>query len=111
MEVGIDIVSVYRIEKAIITNEKFLHKVYTENEIKYCESKKNKYQSYAARFAAKEAFAKAIGKGFKEGLSFKDIEVLNDENGKPYINYKNKKIKLSISHEKDYAIAMILLED
>ncbi len=108
MEIGVDIVSVDRIKKAIL-KDGFKEKIFTKKEIEYCELKKNKYESYAARFAAKEALSKAIGTGFRD-LKFIDIEILNDKLGKPTIKYKNFKIKLSLSHEKNYAIAMILLE-
>lgn len=110
MEIGVDIVRIKRIEEAILKNENFKYKIFTQKEIDYCEKRKNKYESYAGRFAAKEAFSKAYGKGFREGLSFLDIEILNDEYGKPYIKYLDKKIKLSISHEKEYAIATVLIE-
>ncbi|VWL85762.1 holo-ACP synthase [Oceanivirga miroungae] len=108
MQIGVDIVDVDRIKQALL-KEGFKEKVFTQKEISYCESKFNKYESYAARFAAKEAVAKALKKGFRN-ISFLDIEVLNDEYGAPYINYKDCDIKLSLSHEKTIAIAMVLIE-
>ena len=111
--VGTDIIEVERIKKAIESNEKFIETVFTEKEIKYCESKKmTKYEHYAARFAAKEAIYKAISIyiGDKYSISWKNVEIENDENGKPYVNfidiYMNiKDIDISLSHIKDYAIA------
>lgn len=108
MEVGVDIVSVERIKKAL-ENEAFKNRVFTAKEIAYCESKKNKFESYAVRFAAKEAFSKAMGTGFID-LEHKDIEILNDSNGKPSLYYKNKVYKISLSHEKEYAIACFIGE-
>ena len=80
MKIGVDIVEVTRIKNAIEKNNGFLEKVFTKKEIEYCEKRKNKYQSYAGRFSAKEDFVKAIGTGFNNEISFKDIEILNDDN-------------------------------
>ena len=74
------------------------------------EKRKNKYENYAGRFAAKEALVKALGQGFTK-YSFLDIEITNDELGKPTINFKGKKIDVSISHEKHYAVAMVIIEE
>ena len=120
---GIDIIEVDRIKKYIEKDkEKFLNKIYTENEIKYCESKNvSKYESYAGRFAAKEAIFKAISIYFKKksDISFKDVEIVNEKNGKPKIVFlsKNKEVKelikkienmdISISHLKEIAIAEV----
>ena len=91
----------------------------TEEEIKYCEShKNNKYQHYAARFAAKEAIFKAVSKllNNKFDISWKNAEIVNDENGRPYINFLNTKIiekiediDISISHCKEYAVATVVV--
>lgn len=108
MQIGIDIVEVSRIKNAL-EKPKFKENIFTEKEIQYCESKKNKFESYAGRFASKEALAKALGTGFNN-LSFLDIEILNDELGKPYIKYKDYEINLSISHEKNYAVAVVLIK-
>jgi holo-[acyl-carrier protein] synthase len=112
---GTDIIEIDRIKESIESlGEKFLRKVFTENEIKYCESKKaQKYQHYAARFAAKEAVFKAISESLtnKFLLGWCDYEILNDETGKPNvkirgINIENiENIDLSISHCKKYAVA------
>ena len=116
---GIDIIEIARIKNSIDEiGEAFIHKIYTKNEIAYCESKKNqRYQHYAARFAAKEAAFKAISKLIKNkyDISWQDIEVLNDENGRPKItifklDYTNiKNVDISISHNKENAIANVIL--
>ena len=119
--VGIDSIEVKRIKKQIDCSNKFKEKVFTAKEIEYCESKKNYAESYAARFAAKEAFLKAIGTGWSDGLQFKDIEILNDEKGRPkvYLHGKAKQIildnelnniQVSLSHLKEIASAIIILE-
>lgn len=120
---GIDIIEVDRIKKAIEdTGENFIQRVYTEQEIKYCESKsKNKYQHYAARFAVKEATFKAISTLLKDkySISWKNVETINDDNGKPEIKFisltkeleeeldKIVSIDVSISHLKEYAVASV----
>ena len=106
---GTDIIEISRIEAAINKHKEiFLNKVYTCNEVEYCEKFKNKYEHYAGRFAAKEAIIKAFSD--KYSLEFNDIEVLNKENGKPYVNILKKvdninQIDISISHCREYAIA------
>lgn len=115
---GIDIIEISRIKKSIEDlGGKFLNKVYTEEEIKYCESKKNqKYQHYAARFAAKEATFKAISEELEDKyeLCWKDYEVINDKNGRPMMKiYKIDKniesIDISLSHCKEYATANVAI--
>ena len=116
---GTDIIEIERVKFSIEdTDGKFCERVYTEKEIEYCESKKmQKYQHYAARFAAKEAVFKAISKTLngKYDITWKDIEVLNDENGRPYIKlseqFANKieDIDISISHCKEYAVANVVV--
>ena len=117
---GTDIIEIDRIKESIENlGTKFINQIYTEKEIEYCESKKNvKYQHYAARFAAKEALLKALSKLLdnKFDLSWKNAEILNDDNGKPYINFidtninnKIEDIDISISHCKLYAIANVIL--
>ena len=112
---GTDIIEISRIKKNIEENgERFLKKVFTDNEIEYCESKKNqKYQSYAARFAAKEATYKALSSHINCEYSWTDFEVLNDEKGKPHMNVKlNIKdidsLDLSLSHCHEYAVATVV---
>jgi holo-[acyl-carrier protein] synthase len=113
---GTDIVEISRIKKAIERTPTFLAKVYTEKEIEYISQKKNPYPSYAGRFAAKEAIAKAFGTGVRE-FSLLDIEILNDELGKPVVSLFGKigekykgKLNLSISHSREYATATAILE-
>lgn len=111
--VGTDIIEVERIKNAIESNEKFVETVFTQKEIEYCESKKiTKYEHYSARFAAKEAIFKAISNYLKDkySISWKNVEIENDENGRPYVNFididiKIKDVDISLSHIKDYAIA------
>lgn len=116
---GTDIIEINRIKEAIETlGEAFINKIYTENEIKYCESKKNvKYQHYAARFSAKEAIFKALSKVLdSKNLEWKNFEILNDENGRPNVNFVHSKIQelnkidISISHCKEYATAVAIAE-
>ena len=115
---GIDIIEIERIKQSIEeTDGKFCERVYTQKEIEYCESKKaQKYQHYAARFAAKEAAFKAISQllDSKFDIEWKDIEILNDENGRPYVNLLKKDINIddidiSISHCKTYAVASVVI--
>jgi len=112
---GTDIIEIDRIKESIESlGEKFLNKVFTQNEIQYCESKKaQKYQHYAARFAAKEAVFKAISESLPDKflLGWCDYEILNDETGKPNVKITGmnlddiENIDLSISHCKQYAMA------
>jgi len=119
---GIDLVKVNRIKRLILKWDNiFLKKIYTENEIKYCESKnEGRYQSYAAYFAAKEAWVKAFGTGFRD-IKWKEIEVKKNDLGKPVIYLSsriNKRVRqqginntqLSISHIEDVAIASVIIE-
>lgn len=113
---GTDIIEINRIKKSIEElGEKFLNRVYTQKEIEYCESKKGqKYQHYAARFAAKEAIFKAISKELndKYEIGWKDLEILNDEQGRPQVKIKGvqkENIDISISHCKNYAVAMVVM--
>lgn len=117
--IGNDIVEIIRIEKAI-QNENFKKRVYTPKEIELIEKKgAGKFASYAGRFSAKEAISKALGTGVR-GFNLTDIEILNDDMGKPLVYFKNdlkekmkgKKVELSISHSRDYATSVaIILKD
>lgn len=114
--IGTDIVEVERIEKSINRTEKFLEKVFTKREVDYCNSKPNRYERYAGRFCAKEAVSKALGTGIRN-FKLTDMEILNDELGKPIIYFngqlgnleKEYEIHLSISHCKDYATATAII--
>ncbi|HBG7379213.1 holo-ACP synthase [Clostridioides difficile] len=114
-DIGVDIIEIDRIRKAIGKNNRFLEKIFTDREIEYFNSKNFKAESIAGNFAAKEAISKSIGTGIRV-FNFKDIEVLRNEMGKPIvktynnlakmcIDYNVLEIKVSISHSKDYAIA------
>lgn len=114
---GVDIIEISRIQDSIEKlGDIFLNKVYTKKEIEYCENKgKNKYQHYAGRFAVKEAVFKAISEGIEDkfSITWKDIETLNDDNGRPKVEIlflKKKEIEnidVSISHCKEYAVANV----
>jgi holo-[acyl-carrier protein] synthase len=116
--IGTDIVETGRIAKAIEKEQGFRELVFSKNEIAYCESKTNKYQHYAARFAAKEAFFKAIGTGWKNGTAFNEVEIVNNENGKPELQLLGEtavtiglmKIHVSLSHVKSMATAVVVAE-
>ena len=115
--IGTDIVNTKRIEKSIkMYGNKFKNKIFTKKEIRYCENKKNPAPFYAKRFAAKEAFTKALGTGIRKGISLKDIEIFNDTSGKPNIklrgvvnNLLKKKIKRNILLFRSDSIYLIFL--
>jgi len=118
---GIDIIEVDRIQKVMERDIGFREKIFTPGEIAYCESKKNKYQHYAARFSAKEAFMKAIGTGWRFGIRFAEIDIVHDDLGRPYIRIYGKandlladlqitKIHVSLSHLKELATAIVIIE-
>ena len=119
--IGIDMIEVDRVNEKIDRNKSFKEKIFSEGEILFCESRKNKTESYAARFAAKEAFLKATGLGLTLGYALSEIEVVNDDLGKPSFNLigdiKRKstennwnKIHLSVSHLKNVACAIVIIE-
>ena len=118
---GVDIVKINRIKKMINRwGDKFLKRIFSEGEIAYCQQKNNSAPHFAVRFAAKEAAAKMFGTGFVN-IKWTDIEVKKDERGKPYLIFNNEALKvsekseinrvhLSLSHEKEYAIAQVIGE-
>ena len=120
--IGTDIVSIKRI-KLSLKKKNFINRIFNEKEILKCNKVINQYNCYAKRFAAKEAFSKALGTGISNGINFNEIIVLNNKSGKPYINLKGmtekkikkifkkkkNKISLSISDEKDYAVAFVTI--
>ena len=121
MKCGTDIIEISRIKESIEKyGETFIDRIYSPHEIEYCEKKGQvKYQHYAARFASKEAVAKMLGTGFNGSFEWKEIEVINDELGKPQIKLsggakkifdeeKLEKIDISLSHCKEYAVAMVI---
>ena len=120
---GIDIVEVSRIATAVERfGERFLDRVFTASEIRYCRSKQNAMERFAARFAAKEAGFKAIGTGWRHGVTWKDVEVGREPGGRPTVCYSGKaaefaaklsvrQASLSLSHTTEQAIAHVILED
>jgi holo-[acyl-carrier protein] synthase len=121
--VGIDMVEVSRIDKAMKRwGDRFLNRVFTEGEIEYCHRKAEAPSRYALRFAAKEAFSKAIGLGFRDGLRFRDIEVIRHPSERPCLSlhararelWESRGLKnsaLSLSDDGLYAVAIVLLEE
>lgn len=122
--IGTDIVNVKRMKKSLRKNgEAFKKRIFSKNEIIYCEKKKNSSAFYAKRFAAKEALSKALGTGIRKGIDFKNIEVLNNKFGKPSIKlsgstdaFLKKKIKtkkyfiyLSLSDDEPWAQATVII--
>ena len=120
--IGTDIISINRIKNSL-KNKNFINRIFNEKEISKCKRINNSINCYAKRFAAKEAFSKALGTGISNGINFNEIVILNKNSGKPYINiigqtkkvldkkFKRKKIKisLSISDEKKYAVAFVTI--
>ena len=119
---GIDIAEVPRIASSIERfGERFLRRVYTEGEMRYCDSKANRIERYAARFAAKEAAMKALGTGWNHGVRWRDVEVCRQPGGRPTIAFHGKaaefaaklgavNVALSLSHTAEQAIAQVILE-
>lgn len=120
---GVDIVEVSRVEQAIGRfGDRFLSRIFTEREIRYCNSKRNHVERFAARFAAKEAAMKALGTGLRRGVSWQHIEVGHQPGGRPTITFSDaaaevaaqlgaKRVSLSVSHTEQHAIAQVILED
>jgi holo-[acyl-carrier protein] synthase len=119
--IGSDIIEIFRIKKAF-KNKNFKKKIFSKNEIKEIDKRSNKISGYAKRFAAKEAFSKALGTGVSAGISFREISINNDKSGKPYIVLHGKtksivqqKIKkryksfLTLSDEKKFALATVII--
>ena len=120
--IGVDIVDNSRVKK-LIRNKAFISRIYSTKEINQSKKIKNKTNYFSKRFAAKESLSKAIGTGFRKGLNFKDISILNDKYGKPYYELNNKvkkliysnlkvkkiKISLSLADEKKYSIAFSVI--
>ena len=121
--IGVDVVRNKRI-KSLINNNRFISRTFSNNEIKFSKKNLHKTNYFSKRFAAKEALAKALGTGFRNNLSFNDIEILNDKMGKPFYSrskkidkiikkrfkIKNYNLFLSISDEKDYSVAFTILQ-
>ena len=118
---GVDIVDIERIAAKIRKGNGFREKIFSKGEIEYCERSANPDESYAARFAAKEAFLKATGQGLLLGYELSEIEIVNDANGKPFIALSGsflvffekstwKTIHLSLSHTTTIACAFVIIE-
>ena len=121
--IGVDIIINKRIQ-TLTKNNNFIQRVFGKNEVKLSKNNFNKTNFFAKRFAAKEAFAKSLGSGFRDNLNLRDIEILNDKIGKPYylkskkidsIIFKKFKVKkydlfLSISDEKEYSVAFTIIQ-
>ncbi len=120
---GVDLCEVPRVQAAIERHgDRFKKRVFTDREIAYAESKANRYERYAARFAAKEAGMKALGTGWRGGLGWRDIEVTNLRSGRPTLAFHGvaaqvaeklgvKNIALSMTHTEEQAMAMVILEN
>ena len=119
---GVDIAEVGRVRGVIERQgERFLRRVFTEKEIAYCEASKNKYERYAARFAAKEATMKALGTGWRRGVRWVDLEVVRQASGRPSMELHGearkiadglgvKHIAMSITHTEEQAMAQVIFE-
>jgi len=119
---GIDIAEVPRIAASIERfGDRFLHRIFTAGEMRYCDSKANRVERYAARFAAKEAAMKALGTGWNHGVTWRDIEVVRAPGGRPTLTFHGKAaefaaklgtkhIAISLSHTAEQAIAHVILE-
>ena len=119
--IGIDTIEVARVAREIAKSNGFKEKFFSSGEIAYCEPRYGKARNYAARFAAKEAFFKALGTGYRGGLAFRDVEVVNDRLGKPGLVLRGKAkemcrarrirgIHLSLTHIKDHSSAVVIME-
>jgi holo-[acyl-carrier protein] synthase len=120
--VGTDLIEIARIEQSIRRfGERFLRRVYTQREIAYCQRKKNAAESFAARFAAKEAGAKALGTGISRGVNWLELEVAREMSGKPRLELSGRaaemakalgvtRTSLSLTHSRDVALAVVVME-
>ena len=120
---GTDLIETRRVQESIERfGERFLERIFTEGEIAYCLRKKNAAESFAARFAAKEAGAKALGTGISRGVSWKELEVKREASGRPTLHLAGRaaelgkamgvrRVQLSLTHSRDLAMAVVLMED
>ena len=120
---GIDITEVARVRQLMERyGARFLQRVFTDSEIRYCSAKRNDAERFAARFAAKEAASKALGTGIRQGVSWKQIEVAHLPGGRPTLSFSGaaattfarlgaRRVALSLSHTAEHAIAQVVLED
>jgi holo-[acyl-carrier protein] synthase len=119
--IGTDLIRVDRMKKLVARGKAYLETIFTEKEILYCESKTRKAEHYAARYAGKEALLKALGCGWRDGIAFSEIEIHNDELGRPQISLQGKarsvfegqhiqQASISLSHIDEIALAIVILE-
>ena len=120
---GVDIAEVPRVAAAIERfGERFLKRIFTEGERRYCDSKRNRAERYAARFAAKEAAVKALGTGWSQGVAWREVEVRREPGGRPTLAFSGvaaqhaqrlgvKRASLSLTHTREQAMAQVILED
>jgi holo-[acyl-carrier protein] synthase len=120
---GTDLIETRRVQESMNRfGERFLERIFSAGEIAYCKRKKNAAESFAARFAAKEAGAKALGTGISHGVSWKEFEVKREASGKPSLHLSGraaelagamgvKKIQLSLTHSRELAMAVVVVED
>ncbi|MDY0298156.1 MAG: holo-ACP synthase [Acidobacteriota bacterium] len=119
--IGIDMVEIRRVREALDRNPHFADKLFTPGEIAYCESMARRETHYAARFAAKEAFFKALGTGWRLGMGWQEVDVRHDELGKPLLHlsgrtaeeFRRRRLRclhLSITHERNQAVAVVVVE-
>jgi holo-[acyl-carrier protein] synthase len=120
---GTDLIETRRVQQSMDRfGERFLERIFSPGEIAYCKRKKNAAESFAARFAAKEAGAKALGTGISHGVSWKEFEVKREVSGKPSLHLSGraaelagamgvKKIQLSLTHSRELAMAVVVVED
>jgi len=118
--IGVDIIEIDRIQRSIEdSGDRFLQKVFTQKEIEYCSGKANKFQHFAARFAAKEAVSKALSTGWSGDFLWKDVEVMNEASGAPRVTLYGKLrerlsgalVLVSLSHSESHVVAMALIQD
>jgi holo-[acyl-carrier protein] synthase len=118
---GVDVVEIRRVREALERNPRFAEKLFTADEIRYCESMARRETHYAARFAAKEAFFKALGTGWRLGMGWHEVEVCHDSLGRPElaltgrtaVEFQRRNLRnlhLSISHERNQAVAVVVVE-
>ena len=119
--IGIDLIEVGRMARLIAEDGKFVERVFSAEEIRYCRGKRFRAQHFAVRFAAKEALLKALGCGLRGGIGWKDISVENDPVGKPVIrlsgkaekqfgSMKGRRVHLSMSHTRDWAVSCVVID-
>ncbi len=120
---GTDLIETKRVEESIVRfGDRFLERIFTVGEIAYCQRKKNAAESFAARFAAKEAGAKALGTGISRGVTWKEFEVRREASGRPTLHMSGraaelaeaigvKRVQLSLTHSRELALAVVVAED